>query len=111
MVPDRAGADTQVMAHILFWELRQRPGGSQIEQAWLGAGPGGPGFLAGKDAEAAACDAMIVPVVTGHADMTVIDRIIDLALAALDGGWHRHPGQRPARPRRQRQRRPQRQHQ
>jgi hypothetical protein len=91
MVPDRAGADTQVLVLTGLGELRQRPGGSQIERAWLGAGPGGPGFLTGKDAEAAACDAMIVPVVTGHADMSVIDKIIDIALAALDAGWHRHP--------------------
>jgi hypothetical protein len=37
--------------------------------------------MTGKDAEVAACDAMTVPVVTGHADMTVIDKIIALALA------------------------------
>jgi hypothetical protein len=94
MVPGRAGADTQVLVLAGLGELRQMPGGSQIEQAWL-AGPGGPAFLTGKDAQAAACDAMIVPVVTGHADMTVIDLIIDLTLAALDGGWHRDPGAGP----------------
>ena len=72
--------------HIPLSQLRAMPGASALEAAWLG----GPGYLAGKDAEAAACDALTVPAVTGHADMTAIDRIIDLALAAADGNrtWH-----------------------
>ena len=56
---------------------------------WLRGTAGEPGYLTGKDAEAAACDAVAVPVVTGHADMRVVDKIIALALAAagltLDG--------------------------
>src|SRR5262249_1853904 len=59
--------------------LRDMPGASAIENAWLAAGPG---HLTGKDAETAACDALTIPVVTGHADMTIIDQIIHLALAA-----------------------------
>jgi hypothetical protein len=82
MVPDRAGADTQVIAHIPLSQLRQMDAGSELEQAWLNARLGEPGYLIGKDAEAAACDATVVPVVTGHADMTVVDKIIELALAA-----------------------------
>ncbi len=89
MVPGRAGADTQVAVHIPLSQLRQMPGASELEAALLAARAGEPGYLAGKDAEVAACDAMIVPVVTGHADMAVIDQIIDLALSAA--GWH-HPG-------------------
>ncbi len=89
MVPDRAGAGTQVIAHIPFPWLRSQPGASAIEEAWLGARAGQAGYLTGAGAETAACDAMIVPVVTGHADMTVIDQIIELALAA---------GEQPARP-------------
>jgi len=82
MVPDRAGADTQVIVHIPLSQLRDLDGASLIEDAFLRAKLGEPGYLAGKDAEAAACDAMMVPVVTGHADMTVIDTIIELSLAA-----------------------------
>jgi hypothetical protein len=82
MVPDRAGADTQVITHIPLYWLRQADRGSAIEQAWINAGLGEPGYLAGKDAEAAACDALTVPVVTGHADMQVIDQIIELTLSA-----------------------------
>jgi len=82
MVPDRAGADTQVVAHIPLSQLRLLHGAPELEQAWLSACVGETGYMTGKDAEAVACDAMIVPVVTGHADMTVIDKIIELALAA-----------------------------
>ncbi len=90
MVPDRAGADTHVAVHIPFPELRQRPGAPEAEEVWLRGAAGEPGYLTGKDAEAAACDVLNVPVVTGHADMRVVDKIIGLALAAagltLDGG-------------------------
>src|SRR6516225_135116 len=84
MVPDRAGADTQVLVHIPISQLRDMPGGSEIEDAWIRGLLGEDGYLTGKDAEAAACDAMIVPVVTGHADLTVVDKMIELALSAGD---------------------------
>src|SRR5580693_10172751 len=89
MVPDRAGADTHVAVHIPLGQLRDMPGAPELEEAWLRGTAGEPGYLTGKDAEAAACDAFAVPVVTGHADMRVVDKIIALALAAagltLDG--------------------------
>jgi Domain of unknown function (DUF222) len=89
MVPDRAGADTHVAVHIPFPELRQRPGAAEAEEVWLRGKAGEPGYLTGKDAEAVACGALQVPVVTAHADMRVVDKIIALALAAagitLDG--------------------------
>src|SRR5580698_10498807 len=90
MVPDRAGADTHVLVHIPFPRLRQHPDAPAQEEVWLRGTAGEPGYLTGKDAEAAACDAVAEPVVTGHADMRVVDKIIGLALAAagltLDGG-------------------------
>jgi Domain of unknown function (DUF222) len=87
LVPDRAGADTQVIAHIPISQLRQMPGAADLEDAWLRArlgehGGTGAAYLTGKDAEVAACDALTVPVVTGHGDMTVIDKIIALASAS-----------------------------
>ena len=89
MVPDRAGADTHVAVHIPFPQLRQHPEAPGQEEVWLRGTAGEPGYLTGKDAEAAACDAVAVPVVTGHADMRVVDKIIAVALAAagitLDG--------------------------
>ncbi len=87
LVPGRAGADTQVTVHIPISQLRQMPGAADLEDAWLrarlgeGADPG-TAYLTGTDAEVAACDALTVPVVTGHADMTVIDKITALASAS-----------------------------
>jgi Domain of unknown function (DUF222) len=90
LVPDRAGADTQVIVHVPISQLRQIPGAAELEDAWLRARlgePADPGtaYLTGKDAEVAACDALTVPVVTGHADMTVIDKIIALGSGAPSG--------------------------
>src|SRR5215470_6654334 len=84
MVPGRAGAGAQVIVHIPISQLRDMPGGSEVEDAWIRGRLGEPGHLAGKDAEAAACDAMTVPAVTGRADLTVIDKMIELALSAGD---------------------------
>ena len=57
-------------------------GASVLEDAWLGARAGEHGYLAGKDAEAVACDALIVPVVTGSPDWAAIARMIGLVLDA-----------------------------
>jgi hypothetical protein len=84
LVPDRAGAGTRVEAHIPVSQLRAMPGAPDLEDAWLRARAGEDGYLAGKDAETAACDAVTDPVVTGHPDMDVIDKMIALALAARD---------------------------
>ena len=91
LVPDRAGADTQVIAHIPLSQLRQMPGAQDLEDAWIRARLGEDGYLTGKDAEAAACDAQTVPVITGTMDDTVIDKMIDLAQIAGDGNASRHP--------------------
>ena len=82
MVPDRAGADTQVMVHMSLSQLRDMPGAPAIEDAYLRGLLGEDGYLTGKDAEAAVCDAQTVPVVTGHVDITVVDQMIELALSA-----------------------------
>jgi hypothetical protein len=86
LVPDRAGADTQVIAHIPLSQLRQLPGAGDLEDAWIRAFLGEDGYLTGKDAEAAACDAPTVPVVTGTVNPAVIDQMIDLARTAAEAG-------------------------
>ena len=86
MVPDRAGADTHVAVHIPFAWMAALDGAAPVIERWLADGLGRPGSLAGKDAEAAACDALTYPVVTGHADMTVIDKIIGFVLGAYGHG-------------------------
>jgi hypothetical protein len=80
------GADTQVVAHIPLSQLRQLPGAADLEDAWIRARLGEDGYLAGQDAAAAACDAQIVPVVTGTMDPPVIDQMIDLARTAAQAG-------------------------
>lgn len=86
LVPARAGADTQVITHIPLSQLRDMPGAPELEDAWIRARLGEDGYLTGDDARVAACDAMTVPVVTGRADMTVIDKMIGMALAAAGPG-------------------------
>jgi Domain of unknown function (DUF222)/HNH endonuclease len=84
LTPDRAGADTQVIAHIPISQLRNTPGAGDLEDTWLRARLGEDGYLTGHDAETAACDAQAVPVVTGHPDMDVIDKMITLASTAVE---------------------------
>ena len=84
LTPDRAGADTQVVAHISLSQLRRMPGAGDLEETWLRARLGEDGYLSGKDAETAACDAQTVPLVTGHPDMDVIDAIIGLARSSAE---------------------------
>jgi Domain of unknown function (DUF222) len=85
LVPDRAGADTQAVVHIPLSQLRQLPGAQELEDAWVRSRAGGDGYLFGQDAQAAACDAHVVPVVTGTMDSDVIDQMITLARTATEG--------------------------
>jgi hypothetical protein len=78
MVPDRAGSDTRVDVQIPLSALRAMPGAPAVEEAWLRARAGEHGYLEGKDAEAIACDALIVPVVSGAPDWNVIGQMITL---------------------------------
>jgi hypothetical protein len=82
-LPDRAGTDTTCLVTTPFSELRQLPGASVIEDAWLHATPGEPVFLTGTAAEAAACDATLIPVVSGYPDWRIADQIIEVTLTAM----------------------------
>jgi hypothetical protein len=92
MVPDRAGSDTRVDAVISLAELLDLPGAGQLTQAWLAALSGQHACLAGPGAEAAACDAIVTPVVTGHPDLAVVDQMIDILLAHLGAAEDEMPG-------------------
>jgi hypothetical protein len=88
-VPDRAGQPTQALVHITLAQLRNLPGASEAEAAWRAAAAAhGPGWLPGPDAGAAACDATVAPVVTGHVDPAALDRLTEafLALHGHGGG-------------------------
>jgi hypothetical protein len=89
MVPDRAGQPTQVQVHITLAQLRNLPCASEAEAAWRAAAAvRGYGWLSGPDADAAACDATIAPIVTGHVDPAALDRMVEafLAVHGQDGG-------------------------
>jgi len=82
MLPARGGQPTQVHVHLGLADLRDMPGAAATERAWVtakignrGAGQGRPGWLTGAEAQAAACDATIVPVVTGHIDPAALGRL------------------------------------
>jgi hypothetical protein len=64
-LPERAGQPTHIQLHMTLDELRGLPGAADAEAAWAGpaAGPGDD------------CDATIVPVVTGHVDPEILDRL------------------------------------
>ena len=98
MVPDWSGADTRVDVIIPLSDLLAMDGASVIEDTWLRARAGQHGYLSGTDAEAVACDAMIVPVVAGSPDWAIIAQMTALvadALAHAADSWiGRHPGQR-----------------
>jgi hypothetical protein len=96
MVPDRAGQPTQVQIHLTLAQVRGAPGASAAEDAWAAARASQPGWLTGPDAEAALCDATVVPVVTGHVDRAALDQLTEMFL--LGHGIGRHAGSGPAQP-------------
>jgi hypothetical protein len=72
-LPERAGQPTQIQLHMTLDQLRGLDGAADTEAAWAARGAAaGPG---------SDCDASIVPVVSGHVDPAVLNRLI----AALQG--------------------------
>jgi Domain of unknown function (DUF222)/HNH endonuclease len=89
LLPDRAGQPTQAQVHITLAQLRALPGSSEAEAAWRAAAARQHGWLTGAEAEAAACDASVAPVVTGHVDPAALDRLVAMFLTShglADGG-------------------------
>jgi hypothetical protein len=99
LVPDRAGASARLDVIIALSQLRSMPGAPEMEHAYLAALAGEHAHLTGTAAQATACDAITVPVVTGHPDLGIVDKIIGIVLAYLDttgdgetAGGHGCPG-------------------
>jgi len=85
MLPGRDGQPLQLTAHVDLAELRALPGASGLEAGWstaraAAAGIPGSVYLTGSEADAAACDAALTPVVTGHIDWNVLDHLTSLYL-------------------------------
>ena len=75
-LPQRAGQPTQIQLQLTLDQLRGLPGAAAAEAAWVGAAAAAPGYD---------CDATIVPVVTGHVDPDVLDRLAAALLHGRDG--------------------------
>jgi HNH endonuclease len=67
-LPERAGQPAQIQLHMTLDQLRGLPGAGDAEAAWWAAR--GPAAPPGSD-----CDASVVPLVSGHVDPAVLDKL------------------------------------
>ena len=103
LLPERAGQPVNVWAHVSLAELRALDDGSVLAQEWVGemavrwaarraaasqAGGDGAAWLDGKPARAVACDATVIPVVTGGIDPAALDDLVSLCLTYAGHGPH-----------------------
>ena len=97
LLPRRAGQPVKALVHIYFAELRERDQDGILQDKWIAeyrvwaahraansvaTGDGGA-WLDGDAAREVACDAMIIPVVTGDIDPAAVEDLIDLCV-----GYH-----------------------
>jgi len=91
LLPARAGQPAKALVHISFADLCEQDRDSALQDKWIedyrarwaahraaaSAGPGdGGAWLDGDAARAVACDAMIIPVVTGDIDPAAVEDLI-----------------------------------
>jgi Domain of unknown function (DUF222) len=120
LLPERAGQPVKLWGHVSLAELRALDDGSVLQQEWISemavrwavrraaasqSGSDGAAWLDGKAAAAAACDATIIPVVTGQIDPAALDDLVNLCLQFSGHGSHcraaagpDHPGPPPEPP-------------
>jgi hypothetical protein len=91
MVPGRAGQPTHLHLHMSLAQLRHLPGAAQAEAAWAAARATQPGWLTGPDADAAACDATIIPIVTGQPDHTALGLLAAASTSQHPAVARHHP--------------------
>jgi hypothetical protein len=107
LLPERAGQPVRVWAHVTLAELRDLDDGSVVQQEWIGemavrwaarraaasqTGSDGAAWLNGKPARAVACDATLIPVVTGGIDPGALDDLVTLCLQYAGHGSRCGPG-------------------
>jgi hypothetical protein len=85
MVPGRDGQPLHIYAHMDLARLATAAAtaGSRTESRWsLARTVAGPAAWCptGPDADAAACDATVIPITTGHVDWSLADHLICLAV-------------------------------
>jgi Domain of unknown function (DUF222) len=115
LLPDRAGNPVKALVHMTLAELCVMDGGSVLQGEWIAAaaarwaahraaasvtGSDGGAWLEGRAAQAVACDAMLVPVVTGDIDPAALDDLVWLCveLHHLEQRDADQPGPAPAEP-------------
>jgi hypothetical protein len=111
LLPERAGQPVKVWAHVSLAELRTLDDGSVLQTGWIGemavrwaahraaaslTGGDGAAWLDGPAVGAVACDAALIPVVTGQIDPAALDDLVDLCLRFTGHGPH--CAARPAQP-------------
>ena len=95
LLPQRAGQPVKALVHIYFAELRDRDQDGILQDKWIteyraqwaahraansvSTGDGGA-WLEGDAAREVACDAMIIPVVTGDIDPGAVEDLIALCV-------------------------------
>jgi hypothetical protein len=94
LLPQRAGLPVTAIVHIDMANLRSLPGATAVEDRWIEevrvrwaaeraaahVQPGdGAAWLDGDDAARVAQDALLVPVVLGNVDITVLEPMTDTA--------------------------------
>jgi Domain of unknown function (DUF222) len=95
LLPQRAGQPVKALVHISFADLCELDTDSALQDKWIAGyrarwaaaraaasvstGDGGA-WLEGEKARAIACDAMIIPVVTGDLDVGAVDELIVLCV-------------------------------
>ena len=104
LLPERAGQPVKAVVHISLADLMRLEGSSALLQEWTArvraqwaghrarasaGGGGGGAWLDGDAAEAVACDAAMVPFVTGDVDPGALDDLVRLCVQ-LDRLRH-HP--------------------
>jgi hypothetical protein len=120
LLPRRAGQPVKALVHIYFAELREMDHDGILQDKWIteyrarwaahraansvSTGDGGA-WLEGDAARQVACDAMIIPVVTGDIDPSPVEDLIALCVRFHQLRAAPRP-RRPRRPRRHRRPRP-----
>jgi hypothetical protein len=95
LLPQRAGQPVKALVHMSFADLCDLDADSKLQEAWIGeyrarwagqraaasvsTGDGGA-WLDGDAARRVACDAMLIPVVTGDLDPGALEVLIDLCV-------------------------------
>jgi hypothetical protein len=111
LLPERAGQPVKLWGHVSLAELRALDDGSVLADQWIGemtirwaarraaasqTGSDGAAWLDGKAAGAVACDAALIPVVTGQVDPAALDDLVSLCLQFAGHGHHCGPPADPA---------------